>query len=137
MRFTKLPGVSHGGLARAFYISETYDWLFSHRLDDPDRPVNKDYDITTDRLHKAYKDIDRSANHLIVRNGQKATTQSESLASNEGNTTSGDTQYHTIRKGDTLGKIAKNYHTSDSTLCRLNGISANSILRIGKRLRVR
>ena len=136
LRFTKLPGVSHGGLARAFYISETYDWLFSHRLDDPDRPVNKDYDITTDRLHKAYKDIDRSANHLIVRNSQKATSQSESLASNDESTTTGNTQYHTIRKGDTLGKIAKNYHTSVSTLCRLNGISANSILRIGKRLRV-
>ena len=137
LRFTKLPGVSHGGLARAFYISETYDWLFQHRLDDPDRPVNKDYDITTDRLNKAYKDIDRSANHLIVRNAQKTTSKKEKLASNETDATSGNTQYHTIRKGDTLGKIAKNYHTSVNTLCRLNNISANSVLRIGKRLRVK
>ncbi|MBQ6069391.1 MAG: LysM peptidoglycan-binding domain-containing protein [Bacteroidales bacterium] len=98
--------------------------------------MNKDYDITTDRLHKAYKDINRHANHLIVRNGKKESSQSESLASNDDNTSSGDTQYHTIRKGDTLGKIAKNYHTSVSSLCRLNNISSTTTLRIGKRLRV-
>lgn len=136
LRFTKLPGVSHGGLARAFYITETYDWLFSHRLDDPDCPVNKDYDITTERLHKAYKDIDRHANTLIVRNSKKESSRSESLAANDDNATSGDTQYHTIRKGDTLGKIAKNYHMSVNSLCRLNNISSTSILRVGKRLRV-
>ncbi|MBR3489013.1 MAG: LysM peptidoglycan-binding domain-containing protein [Bacteroidales bacterium] len=98
--------------------------------------MNKDYDITTDRLHKAYKDIDRHANTLIVHNGKKESSQNESLASNDGNTTSGNTQYHTVRKGDTLGKIAKNYHTSVSSLCRLNNISSTSILRVGKRLRV-
>lgn len=137
LRFTKLQGVSHGGLARAFYITETYDWLFRHRLDDPGRSVNKDYEITVDRLHKAYKDIDRKANHLIVRNSRKESSQSESLAANDGNTAAGDTQYHTIRSGDTLGKLAKHYHTSINTLCNLNNITRNTTLRIGKRLRVR
>ncbi|MBO4599880.1 MAG: LysM peptidoglycan-binding domain-containing protein, partial [Bacteroidales bacterium] len=136
LRFTKLDGVDHGGLARAFYISETYDWLFRHRLDDPDRPVNKDFDITVDRLHKAYKDIDRRANNLVVRNNQKSESEKEYIASNEDNTKSAGNQYHTVRKGDTLGKIARNYHTSINRLCQLNNISANSILRIGKRLRV-
>lgn len=46
-------------------------------------------------------------------------------------------KFHTIKKGDTLGKIAKRYGTSVKTLCRLNGISTKTILRVGRRLRVR
>lgn len=135
LRFTKLAGVDHGGLARAFYISETYDWLFKHHLDDPDRAVNQDYDITVDRLHRAYKDIDRHANHLIVRNSH-TDKESKGSAANP-DTPSSDSEYHTIRSGDTLGKLAKRYHTSIGNLCRLNNISRTTTLRIGKRLRVR
>ena len=137
LRFTKLPGVSHGGLARAFYITETYDWLFRHRLDDPDRSVNKDYDITVDRLHKAYKDIDRKANHLIVRNSHSSKESNNSVAEADSESPSTGTEYHTIRSGDTLGKLAKRYHTSISSLCKLNNINRNTTLRIGKRLRIR
>ena len=46
-------------------------------------------------------------------------------------------QYHTIRKGDTLGHIARKYHTSVKRICQLNGIKETTILRLGKRLRVR
>ena len=46
-------------------------------------------------------------------------------------------QYHTIRSGDTLGAIARRYHTTVRKLCRLNGISERTTLRVGKRLRVR
>lgn len=45
--------------------------------------------------------------------------------------------YHTIRRGDTLSGISRRYGVSINTLCRVNGISRNSILRIGQRLRVR
>jgi len=136
LRFTKLAGVDHGALARAFYISETYDWLFQHRLDSLDRPVNTEYDITPERLRHAYKDIDRRANNLIVRNGSngKSSTneESDSYASS-----SNDTKYHIIRKGDTLSALARRYGTSVNKLCKLNGLSQNSILRIGKKLRVK
>lgn len=136
LKFTKLPGVDHGGLARAFYITETYDWLFEHRLDTPGRPINNDYDITVDRLHNAYKDINRKANQLIVRNsGASAKSNNSETNVNDNNT--GEVQYHTIRKGDTLGALAKKYHTSVSKLCKLNGISQNTTLRIGKKLKVR
>lgn len=50
---------------------------------------------------------------------------------------SGNVQYHTIRSGDTLSGIAKRYHTSVSALCRLNGITTKTTLRIGKKLRVK
>ncbi|MCC7303622.1 MAG: peptidoglycan DD-metalloendopeptidase family protein [Bacteroidia bacterium] len=46
-------------------------------------------------------------------------------------------KYHTIKKGDTLSKIAKRYGTSVKSLCKLNGISTKTILRPGRRLRVR
>lgn len=46
-------------------------------------------------------------------------------------------KYHTIRSGDTLSGIAKRYGTNVSTLCRLNGISTRTTLRIGKKLRYR
>ncbi len=44
--------------------------------------------------------------------------------------------YYKVKSGDTLSAIARKYHTSVSTLCRLNGIKDTSILRIGQTLRV-
>jgi len=46
-------------------------------------------------------------------------------------------KYYTIRKGDTLGAIAQRNRVSVSQICRLNGISKNSIIRPGKKLRLR
>ena len=46
-------------------------------------------------------------------------------------------KYHTVRKGDTLSKIAAQYHTSVKTICRLNGIKQTTTLQIGRKLRVR
>lgn len=152
LRFTKLPGVNHGGLARAFYITETYDWLFGHRLDTPDRPVNKDYHITVESLQKAYKDIDRKANQLVVVDNDRKAVTAAVLAHSDsalsvsasapsvnpaGTVSAGTAQYHTIRKGDTLGAIARRYGTSVSKLCSLNNISKTTTLRIGRKLKVR
>lgn len=46
-------------------------------------------------------------------------------------------KYHIVKSGDTLGRIAINNHTTVTKLCQLNGISRNSTLRIGQRIRVR
>ena len=46
-------------------------------------------------------------------------------------------KYYKIRKGDTLGHIARRHGTTVSALCRLNGINRNTILRIGRVIRVR
>lgn len=45
--------------------------------------------------------------------------------------------YHTVRKGDTLYAISRRYGTSVSEICRLNGISAKSVLKVGKKLKVK
>lgn len=44
--------------------------------------------------------------------------------------------YHRVRSGETLSSIARRYGVRVSTITRLNGISTNSILRVGQRLRI-
>lgn len=48
----------------------------------------------------------------------------------------GSSGIHTVRKGETLGKIAEKYRTSVSTLAKLNHIRNNSKIRIGQKLKV-
>lgn len=48
-----------------------------------------------------------------------------------------DPLYHTIRKGEYLGKIARQYGTTVKRLCQLNNISDKDIIRAGQKLRVR
>lgn len=45
--------------------------------------------------------------------------------------------YHTVKKGDTLYKIARDHHTTVAKLCQLNGITSSTILKIGRKLRVK
>ena len=42
--------------------------------------------------------------------------------------------YHTVRGGDTLSGIAKQYGTTTNDLCRLNGITLKTVLRVGQQL---
>jgi LysM repeat protein len=48
----------------------------------------------------------------------------------------GNTNLHVIKKGDTLGALAKRYNTTVSKLCQLNNITPSTILHIGKVLRL-
>jgi len=43
--------------------------------------------------------------------------------------------YHRVKSGETLGKIALQYKTSVAELCRLNGLTQTSVLRIGQTIR--
>ncbi|MBN1576694.1 MAG: peptidoglycan DD-metalloendopeptidase family protein [Chitinispirillaceae bacterium] len=47
------------------------------------------------------------------------------------------TVVYKIRPGDNLGRIARKYGTTVNKLCRLNGITPKTILKIGRRLVVR
>ncbi len=57
LRYDWIGGASHGALARVFYMTKAYEWLFSHSLLDKDRPVNTDIDIEKSDLSKAYNDM--------------------------------------------------------------------------------
>ena len=45
--------------------------------------------------------------------------------------------YHRVKRGETLGAIARKYGVSMGQITRLNGISTSSILRVGQNLRVK
>ncbi len=45
--------------------------------------------------------------------------------------------YHTIKSGDMLGTISRRYGVSIDQICRLNGINRNTVLQLGKRLRIK
>ena len=49
----------------------------------------------------------------------------------------GEQIYHTIVRGDSLSKIARQHGTTVNKLCQLNNISANTVLRVGRKLRVK
>ena len=54
-----------------------------------------------------------------------------------GTSAAGRSSYYTIRRGDTLSRIAARHGTSVSKLCRLNGLSTSSRLTIGKKIRLK
>lgn len=58
-------------------------------------------------------------------------------ANSRNNNTQSSSKYYTVRKGDTLGAIALRNHTTVSKLCKLNGIKSTTILKIGKKLKIR
>lgn len=45
--------------------------------------------------------------------------------------------YYKIKKGDTIGKLAKKYHTSVKEICAMNKIKPNTTLKVGRTVRVK
>lgn len=52
-------------------------------------------------------------------------------------TASSGSKYYTIRRGDSLSRIAARHGTTVSKLCRLNGLSTSSKLTVGKKIRLK
>lgn len=127
--FTRLEGVNHGGPARAFYLTTTYEWLFSHRLDTPLRPITPGYAITPADLKGAYGKLRRGNVQLKVK-------ESDATPGDNRTSEKGKQHYYTVKKGDTLGRIARKQKTSIEKLCQLNGLKRTSIIRPGQRLRL-
>ena len=65
LRYDWLQGASHGALARAFYLSQTYDWLLSHSTADPGRPVNRIIPITQADMQQAYTTLGKRAQQIL------------------------------------------------------------------------
>ncbi|HAW51028.1 MAG TPA: hypothetical protein DCX54_01685, partial [Flavobacteriales bacterium] len=45
-------------------------------------------------------------------------------------------KYHTIKRGDYLYALSEQYGISVSKICELNGIRRNTVLKVGKKLRI-
>ena len=81
-----------------------------------------------------YKADELFKRRAVVAVNEKANSKGKASGKSSGGNAKG--KYVTIRKGDTLGGIAKRYGTTAAKLRRLNGIKGNNI-RAGKKLRVR
>lgn len=122
-----LPRESHGALARYFYVPAVYDWLFQHSLADSARTVRRDYNFGIHITDNAFRKLQKPTRPLVVEDRMHGTERDESAGSASG--------VHVVRKGDTLGKIAKQHRTTVARLCQLNKISRTSTLRIGQKIR--
>lgn len=68
----------------------------------------------------------------------KAKHEADSIAAAKAAAEAAAAKYHTIRQGDTLGALARKYHTSVRAICRLNkGLTENTVLRLGRKIRVK
>ena len=66
-----------------------------------------------------------------------ATPDTTAKADTTGQAAQPEKIYHTVVKGDSLYRIAKKYDTTVDKLCQLNGISSTTILKVGRKLRVK
>lgn len=123
LMYDRMKGVNHSQLARVFYLDQTYDWLFAHSLADSARVADKSYTINTTIMKDAYANLDKSFKLNMVDSRGTTHPYREKV-------------YYTVRKGDTLSKIAVNHHTTVSILCKLNNMKKTDKLRIGKKIRV-
>lgn len=68
----------------------------------------------------------------------KPVTHTGTIGTGQGNTHSGSgTSYYTVRRGDSLYKIANKYHTTVNKLCQLNKMKSSDHLAVGRKLRVK
>lgn len=156
LRFDKWHGVNHSQLAKLFYLEETYTWLFDHSKSDSPRKVNKSVGISSNDLGRAYTDINRTANTIVVRNYDKASFDMRRTDDWDDTTNTAapkpklvqeqssksvayksKASYHTVKQGDTLSAIARKHHTTVDRLCKLNKIKETTILQIGRKLKVK
>jgi membrane-bound lytic murein transglycosylase D len=98
--------------------------------------IAKKYSISVSQL--------KSWNHLssnMIKPGQKlkvnankASTKQKAIAATGKDSGSGNYQYHTIKKGDTLWDLAKKYNSSVTKIKQWNGITNSYRLKPGQKL---
>jgi LysM repeat protein len=67
----------------------------------------------------------------------KSTTAKPAVTTTKPAPAAGAPVYYVVKSGDSLYKIALHYNTTVDKLCALNGIKANAVLSVGKKLRVK
>jgi len=121
-----LPNRTHGDLARYFYITAVYDWLFHHSITDADRPVSHCYKFPFSDTENVYRTLEKPTVPMIVQDAQ-ANVKSDVDDSTRG--------VYVVRSGDSLSRIAQKHHTTVARLCRINNIQRNATLRLGQKIR--
>lgn len=101
---------------------------------DPERIIN----FRTGELRRDYFLLKKSYFSIYSKYSQDFNAEAErNAAEKKENELSAEKRYYKVRSGDYLGLIAKRHGTTVSAIRRLNGISPNTTLQIGKVLRVK
>ena len=101
---------------------------------DPERIIN----FRTGELRRDYFLLKKSYFSIYSKYSQDFNAEAErNDAEKKENALSAEKRYYKVRSGDYLGLIAKRNGTTVSAICRLNGITPNTTLQIGKVLRVK
>lgn len=101
---------------------------------DPERII----DFRTGRLRRDEFLLRRSYFSIYSKYEQDFNAEQEVYAADKKErAASAERRYYKVRNGDNLSVIAKRNHTTVGAICRLNGIKASAVLKIGKVLRVK
>ena len=92
---------------------------------------NKIVDFNNKVCHKDYFVVNPNTFNYVAKNNAK---NARSGATNK--YVSGKVNYHRVKQGDTLSKIAKRYGTTIQKLCKLNNLSQKTTLRLGQSIRL-
>lgn len=76
--YNRVPGMNHGQPARIFYKPETYEWLFSHNLNDPGRPISPGFDVSVGALTNAYQGLSLRKSSTSKKSKKTATRRKKS-----------------------------------------------------------
>lgn len=105
-------------------------------------PINPIYIVDFDNkvCHRDTYTVTRNS-YQISNKGVNVKTLASSAATRTSTTktnkyASGKVTYHRVKNGDTLGAIARKHGTTVSRICKLNGITTKTTLRIGRSLRI-
>lgn len=85
------------------------------------------------KTYKKARNFDPAANSEY----QKKYLASHPAPAKSASSSKGSTKYATVRRGDSLSKIASRNGTTVKKLCRLNGLKSSSTLKPGQKLRLR
>lgn len=92
LHYDRVPGMGHSEPARYFYLDDSYDWLLSHSLNDPGRPVSPKFDIVGQSKY-AYSGLNHNrsnskASYAKASSSSKSTATSSKSKSSKNKSTS-------------------------------------------------
>ncbi len=119
---TLYPKYGHADLARVFTEDTLYNWLFSFARGTrrSDSAAVRSPLLVEVGAAEPVLDVD-ARREPTLRAAREGTGRS----------------VHVVRRGDTLGSIARRYNTTVSRLCRANGLTETTILSLGRKIRIR